>query len=233
MRACATTTALTHTGTPRTHPHPNTEHRKYAVIKWRAVQGGSDARRLDDRTDARIARRTRTPSAACILPANREGKGAGTWGPGANGATVRRASEASERSGRGEGGCVHYSFMADGSQIPWPATVTPCGCGGKVWDPPPVNIVLWDRARECKRARRGSRAYMASVTPQGSQSDVKFLAKLATTGKRTQSRASMHARRGTRAPGPILTDLRRPDPAWLTGHLCNEHPIKEGFRPQA
>jgi hypothetical protein len=59
----------------------------------------------------------------------------GTW-------RERGDSDASERIERGEGGWVHYSFMADGAQNPRPATVLPGSCGGKVWDLPPVKIVL-------------------------------------------------------------------------------------------
>ena len=142
--------ALTHTGTPRTHPQPHTEHRKYAV-KGRAVQGGSDARRLDDRTDARIARRTRTPSAACILPANREGKGAGTWGPWRKRGDSE-ASERSERARRARRGGVRALLFSwpTAPRSPGRRRSLPSSCGGKVWDPPPVNIVLWDRARVCK-----------------------------------------------------------------------------------
>ena len=59
----------------------------------------------------------------------------GTW-------RERGDSDASERSERGEGWWVRYSFMADGAQSPWPATVLSSSCGGKVWDLPPVKIVL-------------------------------------------------------------------------------------------
>ena len=151
MRACATTTALTHTGTPRTHPQPHTEHRKYAVIKGRAVQGGSDARRLDDRTDARIAKSisyTKRGLHTSCEP-RREGSGhVGTWRERGD----SEASERSERAKRARRGGVRALLFSwpTAPRSPGRRRSLPGSCGGKVWDPPPVNIVLWDRARVCK-----------------------------------------------------------------------------------
>ena len=117
VRACATT-ALTHTGTPRTHPQPHTEHRKYAVIKGRAVQGGSDARRLDDRTDARIAKSisyTKRGLHTSCEP-RREGSGhVGTWRERGD----NEASERSERAKRARRGGVR-ALLFHGRRLPDP-----------------------------------------------------------------------------------------------------------------
>jgi hypothetical protein len=145
----------------------------------------------------------------------------GTW-------RERGDSDASERSEARGGGCTTVSWPTAPRTPGRRRSFLVVAVAKSGIYPQCKNRPRWDRARACKRARCGSLGIHGLCDPRGSQSDVKFLAKLATTGKRTQSRASMHARRKTRAPGPILTSLRRPDPAWLTGSLCNRDPNK-GF----
>jgi hypothetical protein len=79
---------------------------------------------------------------------------------------------------------MHYCFMADGAQNPWPATVLPGSCGGKVWDLPPVKIVLGGiEPARVKGHVAGPWAYMASATPGGRSRTSNFLRNLPQLGR--------------------------------------------------
>ena len=143
---------------PHSPPPPHGPQEACSHNDGERCKGGSDARRQDDRTDARFRLPSYIKRGLHTSCGQRGGEGEGVE-------TERsRGRQQSERRERGEGGCECLRLLLTAPRTPSRHRSRPGSRGGKVRDPPPVK----SSSRGIKPARvRGhvagpGGAYMAS-----------------------------------------------------------------------